>query len=241
MSHIIITGATGLAGSAILQQALANPAVSKISILSRRPVASAEGNSKANVIIHKDFSSYPPELLSQLSGASACIWAQGKSSIGMTEEDYTVLTKDYPIAAAQAFKTLPATGGKFNFVHVSGRGANTEGKGQMFARVKGDAEKVLLGIAAEHSTFSVYNLRPAGIDPGKNWSADRKQSGIERTFFAIAPVIRPFMPGLFTPVYSLADVAIELALGDGAKLTGDGINADGFTLENSAIRRLAGL
>ncbi|KAJ6263932.1 Leucinostatins biosynthesis cluster protein T [Drechslerella dactyloides] len=239
MSHIIITGATGLAGSAVLQSALSSPAVSKISILSRRPVPAAEGNPKANVIIHKDFTSYPPDLLSQLSGASGCIWAQGISSVGMKEDEYTTITKTYPLAAAEAFSTLP---GNFNFIYISGRGANQEGKaGQMFGRVKGAAEKALLDVAAQKEGFSAYNLRPAGIDPGKTWTAERKQGMIEKTFFAIAPVIRPFASGLFTPADKLAEVSIQLALGDGGKITGDAVLPDGYTLENPAIRRLAGL
>ncbi|KAK6353633.1 hypothetical protein TWF696_005596 [Orbilia brochopaga] len=239
MSHIIVTGATGLAGSAILQSALSSPAISKVSILSRRPVPAAEGNPKASVIIHKDFTSYPPDLLSQLSGASACIWAQGISSMGMKEDEYTTITKTYPLAAAEAFATLP---GKFNFIYISGRGANQEGNAsQMFGRVKGAAEKALLDLGSHRDGFSAYNLRPAGIDPGKKWTAERKQGMIEKAFFAIAPAIKPFASGLFTPVETLAEVSIKLALGDGGKVNGDAVLPDGYTLENPAIRRLGGL
>ncbi len=85
MSHIILTGATGTAGSAILAHCLANSSVSRVSVLSRRPVKLAEGHEKANVIIHKEYDSYPDELLSQLQGATSCIWAQGRTSMGMNE------------------------------------------------------------------------------------------------------------------------------------------------------------
>ncbi|KAK6522376.1 hypothetical protein TWF281_002941 [Arthrobotrys megalospora] len=242
MAHIILTGATGLAGSAILQHVLASPSVSKVSILSRRPVAGAEGNPKANVIIHKDFTSYPPELLNRLSGATACIWAQGISSVGMREDEYTVITKAYPLAAAEAFKELPVDR-KFKFVYISGRGADQNGKAsQMFGRVKGDAERLLLGIASNKNTFSVYNLRPGAIDPGKDWTADRKPTFIEKVWFAGgAPLLRPLLSGIFSPVDKLAEVSVALALGDGEKIAGEGVLADGFTLENSALRRLAGI
>lgn len=85
MSHIILTGATGTAGAAILSHCLSSPAVSQVSILSRRPVKLAQGHEKAKVIIHKDYNNYPGELLQQLRGAKGCIWAQGKTSIGMSE------------------------------------------------------------------------------------------------------------------------------------------------------------
>ncbi|KAF3194358.1 hypothetical protein TWF225_006906 [Orbilia oligospora] len=242
MSHIILTGATGLVGSAVLQHALSSPSISKVSILSRRPVAAADGNPKANVIIHKDFTSYPPELLHQLSGASACIWAQGISSVGMKEDEYNIITKTYPLAAAEAFKGIPVKG-KFNFVYVSGSGADQNGKAsQMFGRVKGDAEKQLLGIASSRPTFSVYNLRPAAIDPGKTWIAERKQSFFEKAFFSgAATLLRPFMSSMFITTEKLAEVSVALALGDGERVTGKGIDPDGYTIENIGIRRMAGL
>lgn len=78
--HLVLTGATGLVGSAILQQMIVTPSVSKVSVLSRRPVAQAEGHEKVEVIIHKDFTSYSPELLGQLKDVDGVVWAQGISS-----------------------------------------------------------------------------------------------------------------------------------------------------------------
>lgn len=77
--HLILTGATGLVGSACLQALLTNQAVTAITILSRRPVPMAEGNEKVNVIIHDDFSTYPEGLLEKLKGAEGCVWALGVS------------------------------------------------------------------------------------------------------------------------------------------------------------------
>jgi uncharacterized protein YbjT (DUF2867 family) len=78
--HLVLTGATGLVGSGVLQQMLVTPAVSKVSILSRRPVAQAEGHEKVKVIIHQDFATYSPELLNQLKDVDGVVWAQGISS-----------------------------------------------------------------------------------------------------------------------------------------------------------------
>jgi uncharacterized protein YbjT (DUF2867 family) len=84
--HIILTGATGLVGSGVLQTMLINPSVTKLSILSRRPVPQAENHNKANVIIHKDFTTYPESVLDQLKDAEGCVWALGISSAGMDRE-----------------------------------------------------------------------------------------------------------------------------------------------------------
>lgn len=77
MAHIILTGCTGTAGSAVLARCIASPSISRISVLSRRPVQQAAGVAKVNVVIHKDFNVYPNSLLGQLKGAVGCIWALG--------------------------------------------------------------------------------------------------------------------------------------------------------------------
>lgn len=78
--HLILTGATGLVGAGVLQSMLTNSQVTRISILSRRPVAMAEGHEdKAKVIIHKDFKTYDTALLEQLKDAQGVVWALGVS------------------------------------------------------------------------------------------------------------------------------------------------------------------
>lgn len=77
--HIILTGATGLIGSAALDILLQDPEVTKISILSRSPVPQAWSHAKAEAIYVKDFASYSPELLRQLKDAHGCVWALGET------------------------------------------------------------------------------------------------------------------------------------------------------------------
>ena len=148
--HIILTGATGSVGAPTLLHCLASPAITKLSILSRRQFPLPRNTAglpnwdekKANIIVHKDYSTYSEEVLSALKGADGCIWAQGVSQTEVSKEyvfksiskllflqlscsllfrDYIRITYDYPLAAAKAFSTLSDTG-KFNFVYVSGEG-----------------------------------------------------------------------------------------------------------------------
>lgn len=84
--HLILTGATGLVGSAVLHHMLNTPAITQISILSRRPVPQAVGHPKANVIIHQDFTTYSNEVLNQLKGAEGVVWAQGISQTAVGKE-----------------------------------------------------------------------------------------------------------------------------------------------------------
>jgi len=244
MAHIIVTGATGLAGSAILAECLASPAIAKVSILSRRPVDFAQANAKAQVIIHSDYSSYPPSTLEQIRGATGCIWAQGKSSVGMQTDEYTTLTHDWPLAAAKAMADLPEHGEKFKFVYVSGEGADpTEKSSQMFGRVKGRAEKDLLAVATAKPALSVYNLRPGAIDPMGDDPRNKPFSIMgDLPMKIFGPIFKLVYPSLHTPTKSLAEVSLRLAVGDGQPLAeGKGVEAEGWTLRNTAIRRLAGL
>ncbi|KAF9692350.1 hypothetical protein EKO04_009775 [Ascochyta lentis] len=87
--HLILTGATGLVGAAVLDSMLAQETISRISILSRRPVKMAEGHKKAKVIIHNDFKTYDKSLLDQLKDAQGCVWALGVSQNDVNKEHVT--------------------------------------------------------------------------------------------------------------------------------------------------------
>ncbi len=82
--HLILTGATGLVGTAVLDAMIRAKDITKITVLSRRPIKFTDD--RINVIIHKDFSSYDPSLLDKLQDAEACVWAQGISQSQVSKE-----------------------------------------------------------------------------------------------------------------------------------------------------------
>jgi hypothetical protein len=86
--HLILTGATGLVGSAVLDAMIRMQDVTRISILSRRPVPMATDakDPRINVIIHKDFDTCPPTVLDQLKGATGVVWALGISQTQVGKE-----------------------------------------------------------------------------------------------------------------------------------------------------------
>ncbi|KAK5064253.1 hypothetical protein LTR84_000086 [Exophiala bonariae] len=135
MVHLILTGATGLVGSAVLSHILSLPGglvttagnattttqkISKLTILSRSttiPLLSSTpppGTPRANtateieVVAHHDFSVYDGDVLAKLRGADACIWALGISQNDVDAAGYVTITRDYTLAAAKAFSTLRA-------------------------------------------------------------------------------------------------------------------------------------
>lgn len=86
--HVILTGATGLVGSAVLHAMTKNPEISKISILSRRPVPMIQNSddSRIKTILCKDFSKFDDSILEQLNGATGCVWALGVSQADVNKE-----------------------------------------------------------------------------------------------------------------------------------------------------------
>ena len=72
---VIITGATGLLGAALVRHCIKDSRISHAFVLARKPLPEDVNNSpKITAITHADFSSYPPELLAQLAGAEGCLW-----------------------------------------------------------------------------------------------------------------------------------------------------------------------
>lgn len=170
--HLILTGATGLIGTGVLACMLKTKDISKITILSRRPVRFADEvkDPRVNVIIQADFKSYSdPSLQEQLKDARGCVWALGtSSSSNVTEEEYVTSTKDYAVEAAKAFTKLDGNTAEkpFRFVYVSGIGA-TQNPGRftaLYAKTKGETETALAQLAEESPALMVTAPRPCAVD-----------------------------------------------------------------------------
>ncbi|KAE9378449.1 hypothetical protein N431DRAFT_541902 [Stipitochalara longipes BDJ] len=248
--HLVLTGATGLVGSAVLQQMIVTPTVSKVSILSRRPVAQAEGHEKVKVIIHKDYASYSPELLGQLKDVDGVVWAQGISSTQVSKPEYEQITNTYPQAFARALSqtTSPKP---LNFIYVSGEGATTTPGlfTQHWARIKGLTEASLLALSKDsaYSNLRPISLRPGGVDPTFHTEVHEyipRRAGLMGLFEKVAlPPLRAGLPSMISPTKDLGRVLVELASGDGAVHSEkeSGVSGEGRTLNNAAMRRLAGI
>ncbi|KAF4550388.1 Hypothetical protein D9617_17g046560 [Elsinoe fawcettii] len=257
MAHIILTGATGQAGAAVLKLAMSHPSISKITLLSRRPVALASSSPKVTTILHQDFTSYPSSLLDQLKGAQGCVWALGISAVGMQEGPYTEITYGYPLAAARAFAGLASSTakeaentdggkgssgggeGKFKFIYVSGEGARQDGKGQLFARVKGRTEKDLMALQNELSGLSVYNIRPGAIVPSRDLGhlAERKKNWVDVGLGAFGWAFDAV--GMAIGTETLGNACLRLVLGDGEEVKGEGVE-EGRLVRNKGLRRIGG-
>ncbi|KAK4192865.1 hypothetical protein QBC35DRAFT_483622 [Podospora australis] len=168
---VIITGATGLVGSALVRECLNNNAISHAFILTRNALPKdISANAKATVILHDDFSVYPKELLDQLAGAQGCLWSIGGRAGQFPDlETHKKVQVDYPVAAARAFQqSLVPEGQDFKFVFCSGKYAEWDQQKPLYfmsdtRRVKGQVEKALSALADAAKNFKVFIARPSGI------------------------------------------------------------------------------
>ncbi|KAI1738642.1 putative nucleoside-diphosphate-sugar epimerase [Xylaria scruposa] len=250
--HLILTGATGLVGSGVLDAMIKTKDVTKISILSRRPVPMAEDakDPRINVIIHKDFAKYDSAVLEQLKGAQGCVWALGISQTQVSKEDYVKITKDYALAASQAFQGLANENKPFNFVYVSGRGATTE-PGRftpIFGRVKGETEIALAALRKQNPLMQASSVRPAAVDGTAHEAIKKYLPTAPLVYRMMAPLlltpIRVGMPGMHSPTLELGRFLTEMAMGKHlitSPAPDIAMIGEFPLLENPAFRRLGGL
>ena len=169
---LILTGATGFAGGEVLKQALADPAIERVTVLTRRPLGLI--HTKVSEVIVRDFLDYSAIRID----ADACIWCLGVSQSQVGKEQYVVITHDYAVAAAAA---MIAANPRLRFCFVSGRSADpTEKASQLYARIK-----------AAPSARSARNIRRTCSCSGPATSRRRSRADLARTSRASR---RPSLP-----------------------------------------------
>ena len=153
---VVIFGASGMVGSGVLLECLDSPEVSRVIVVGRTPTGRT--HDKLTEIEHGDFLDFST-IEDELKDLDACFWCLGISAAGLSEEKYTRITYDFTKAAAE---TLLRLNPKITMCFVSGMGTDSSEKGrQMWARVKGRAENLLLGMGFERAIM----FRPAAIQP----------------------------------------------------------------------------
>jgi uncharacterized protein YbjT (DUF2867 family) len=198
---IIVFGATGMVGQAVLNQCLLDSAVDEVVVVGRTPVGRQDV--KLREILHTDFLDFSA-LATDFAGADGCLFCLGVSSVGMSEADYRRTTKDITLAAAHVL--LSATPDVV-FVYISGMGTDSTEHGRlMWARVKGETENALLAMA-----FPAYAVRPGFIQAVDGVrSKTRLYAAIYRVTGWLYPLLRRLSPRYFIRSDELARAMIEL-------------------------------
>lgn len=195
---IIITGATGTVGSAVLRQAIRDKGIEKITALVRSPMPLSDA--KVTTVLHRDFFDYSP-LFDVFREHDACVWCLGISQTQVSREDYMSITYYFTIAAAKAMlQANPNT----SFVFVSGEGADSSERSRIrFARIKGKTENELRKLPFK----KLIIVRPAGIVPA---DASRHTTFYKKFELLAVRIMQRLTPGATITADHLARVMLFL-------------------------------
>ena len=179
---LMLVGASGLVGRAVLRQALDHPGVSRLIAPTRRPLASAAG--LENPII--DFERLPADASWWQVDAVICTlgttMAQAGSRSAFRRVDY-----DYPLAVAG----LARAAGAGAFVLNSALGAAADSR-VFYNQVKGEVENAIAALGYPSLTL----VRPSLLDGGPR--PDSRPG--ERIALGIARILRPLIPARYRAV-----------------------------------------
>ena len=201
--NVLILGATGMIGQAVLRECLLDDAVSSVLTLGRRSVS--QSHRKLRQLVHADLFALAP-VEAQLTGLDACFFCLGVSAVGMSEAEYTRVTYELTMAMAG---TLARLDPGMTFVYVSGAGTDSTERGRStWARVKGRTENALLRLPFE----SAYMMRPGMIVPMHGIkSRTALYRLIYRALAPVTPMLSRYFPKYVTTSERVGRAMLRLA------------------------------
>jgi len=213
----IVFGATGMVGEGVLHESLNNPDVESVLVIGRK--SCNVKHQKLRELVHSDFFNYS-SVEEHLKGLNACYFCLGVSSVGKNEKDYSRITYDLTMFAAN---TLSRLNPGMTFCYVSGAGTDSTEKGRvMWARVKGKTENDLAKLPFK----AAYAFRPGFIKPIKGLKNAFKIAEVLGIFY---PLLKGLFPKYVCTLHDLGLAMIHVTLsGDSKKI-----------VENVDIARLA--
>lgn len=73
---LVISGGSGFVATELIKQSLQLPSVTKLVVLSRKPISTPQGidTVKLKTVLLEDYENYPVEARDEMAGANAFIW-----------------------------------------------------------------------------------------------------------------------------------------------------------------------
>jgi uncharacterized protein YbjT (DUF2867 family) len=172
--NILLFGASGSAGGAVLCACLSTPVVQEVRAIVRRPLANT--SPKLRTFVHSDFLNYSG-VAEAFDSIDACLFCLGVSVTQVSKEEYRKITHDCTLAAAHM---LQMRSPRAAFHYISGQGTSPASR-MFWSRVKAQTEIELIDVIGADC------WRPAFIDavPSPN---------LPRIYAAFYPVLRLLKP-----------------------------------------------
>jgi uncharacterized protein YbjT (DUF2867 family) len=174
--NVLLFGATGAAGGAVLTACLKTPIVDEVRTIARRPLA--RRHPKLRSYTHSDFLNYDA-VAEAFEDIDACLFCLGISTTQVkSDEEFRRINGDFALAAARLLKQK-SPGAAFHY--ISGQGTNVNGR-FMWQKVKGQIEIELM------QEIGAVCWRPSAI-AGEMSDSTTWMYKVGRPFFAI---LKPF-------------------------------------------------
>ena len=191
-----IFGASGMVGSEMLEQCLANDNIESVLTVGRRK--SSVDHPKLKEIEHANFLEFSA-LESELANADVCFYCIGVYQSRVSKEQFWEITVDYLDALVRAFERANQN---VRFCLFSAQGASTSERSPIrFAKAKGRAENVLLASKLAEK----YIFRPGFIMPGPQSSNATFSAKLFEPIYRLFPMI-----GIDAP--ELARVMVDVGI-----------------------------
>jgi len=195
---VILFGATGMVGQAVLRECLRDDGVESVLTIGRS--ASSRTHQKLRDLVLPDLFEFNASG-EDLQGYDACFFCLGVSAAGLSEPEYTRLTFDLTVGWAQVLAQLNST---MTFIYVSGAGT---GGSAMWAKVKRRTEDALLKLFPKAYMFRLALLQPMNREISKTrWT--RISYAI---FRPLLPLVRVIAPGAVITTEELGRAMIHVA------------------------------
>ena len=195
--QVILFGATGMVGQAVLRECLRDDRVESLLAVGRS--STAQPHRKLRELVRKDLFDFGAAG-ADLRGYDACFYCLGVSAAGMSEADYTRWTFDLTLGWAQA---LAAIDPAMTFVYVW-RGHRRQGDA---GTGKGRTEDALLALFP-----SAYMVRLGAVRAMHGEVSKTRWTRIAYAFFRpLLPLVRAIAPGAVISTEELGRAIIRAA------------------------------
>jgi uncharacterized protein YbjT (DUF2867 family) len=208
---VLLFGASGTAGGAVLQACLDTPVVEEVRVIVRRPLGRTAA--KLREFVHANYLDYAT-VTEAFRAVDACLFCLGVSMTQVGKEEFVKISHDYPIAAA---KTLITQSPGAAFHYISGAGTRADSR-TFWSQVKGQTENELMELLGADC------WRPAFIDA-------KPSASLPRMYAVLRPALK-----LLRPFRSLYVAGEDLGR---AMLQATRENLRRRVIENAEIRELA--
>ena len=206
---VILFGASGMVGAAVLSECLLEPSVGKVLAIGRRNCGMS--HPKLEELLLPDL--FQLEAVQErLKGFNACFFTLGVSAMGLSEAEYAKVNHDLPLYVARLLLGLNPG---MAFCYVSGAGTDSTEKGPvMWARVKGRTENELLRMPFRPAVM----FRLGMLQPLKGF---KSKTRLYRVMYGLMGPFLPLLSGLFpgwvTTPKRLGRAMIRVARGESVK------------------------